>query len=42
MKALRPLQGGSAPSIHGKMMSIPQLAGFSPERWQKIIDIMLE
>jgi len=24
------------------MMSIPQLTGLSPERWQKIIGIMLE
>jgi hypothetical protein len=27
--------------IHSRMMSIPFLAGFSDQRWQKVIDIML-
>ncbi len=29
-------------SIHSRMMSIPFAAGFSPQRWHKVIDIMLE
>jgi hypothetical protein len=29
-------------NLHSMMMSIPMQAGFSPERWRQIIDVMLE
>jgi hypothetical protein len=28
-------------TLHSSMMSIPLMAGFSPERWRQIIDVML-
>eukprot|EP00957_Ditylum_brightwellii_P054485 4128620-Ditylum_brightwellii.AAC.1 len=28
--------------VHAQMMSIPWLAGFTPSRWERAIDCMLE
>jgi hypothetical protein len=36
------VQDDSLSTIHSAMMSMPYAVGFSPERWQKVIDVMLE
>jgi hypothetical protein len=36
------LENDQVAQLHARMMSIPYIAGFAPDRWHNIVDVMLE